>query len=54
MSGEFHRQRSLASYNPWGHKKLDTNEQLTHTHTHTEEKLDDLEKKKKKLNPKLL
>ena len=26
--GEFHRQRSLASYNPWGHKESDTTEQL--------------------------
>ena len=24
-------QRSLAGYSPWGHKKLDTTEQLTHT-----------------------
>ena len=24
MAGEFHRQRSLASYGPWGHKELDT------------------------------
>ena len=26
--GEFHGQRSLAGYNPWGHKELDTNEWL--------------------------
>ena len=28
--GEFHGQRSLASYSPWGHKELDTTERLTH------------------------
>ena len=22
-------------HSPWGHKELDTTEQLTHTHTHT-------------------
>ena len=26
---------SLAGYSPWGHKKSDTTEQVTHTHTHT-------------------
>ena len=31
---EFHGQRSLASYRPWGCKESDTTEQLTHTHTH--------------------
>ena len=35
LPGEFHGQRSLAAYSPWGHKELDTTEQLTHTHTHT-------------------
>ena len=29
LPGEFHGQRSLASYSLWGHKKLDTTEQLT-------------------------
>ena len=28
LPGEFHRQRSLASYSPWGLKELDTTEQL--------------------------
>ena len=28
---EFHGQRSLLGYGPWGHKELDTTEQLTHT-----------------------
>ena len=28
--GEFHGQRSLADYSPWGHKESDTTEQLTH------------------------
>ena len=29
IPGESHVQRSLAGYSPWGHKKLDTTEQLT-------------------------
>ena len=31
--GESHGQKSLTGYSPWGHKELDTTEQLTHTHT---------------------
>ena len=31
---EFHGQRSLAGYSPWGHKELDTTEQL-HSLTHS-------------------
>ena len=27
LPGEFHGQRNLAGYNPWGHKELDTTEQ---------------------------
>ena len=27
--GEFHGQRSLAGYNPWGRKELDMTEQLS-------------------------
>ena len=34
LPGEFHGQRSLEGYSPWGHKELNTTEQLTHTHTH--------------------
>ena len=30
-----HGQRSLEGYSPWGHKELDTTEQLMHAHTHT-------------------
>ena len=26
LSGEFHGQRSLVSYSPWGHKELDMTE----------------------------
>ena len=26
LPGEFHRQKSLAGYSPWGHKELDTTE----------------------------
>ena len=29
LPGEFHGQRSLAGYSPWGHKESDTTEQLT-------------------------
>ena len=29
LPGEFHRQRSLADYSPWGHKELDVTERLT-------------------------
>ena len=41
LPGESHRQRSLASYNPWGSKESDTarthacTRACTHTHTHT-------------------
>ena len=35
MLGEFHGQRSLVGYSPWGGKELNMTEQLTHTHTHT-------------------
>ena len=29
LLGEFHRERSLVGYSPWGHKELDTTEWLT-------------------------
>ena len=29
LPGEFHGQRSLEGYSPWGHKKSDTTEELT-------------------------
>ena len=32
LPGEFHGQRSLAGYSPWGCRESDTTEQLTHTH----------------------
>ena len=35
LPGEFHRQKSLASYSPWSCKESATTEWLTHTHTHT-------------------
>ena len=31
LPGEFHGQRSLKGYSPWGCKELDTTEQLTLT-----------------------
>ena len=33
LPGEFHGQNSLKGYSPWGHKELDTTEQLGTTHT---------------------
>ena len=32
LPGEFHGQRSLAVYSPWGCKESDTTEKLMHTH----------------------
>ena len=29
LAGEFHGQKSLAGYSPWGHKESDTTEQLS-------------------------
>ena len=29
LRGEFHGQRNLAGYSPWGHTELDMTEQLT-------------------------
>ena len=29
LAGEFHGQRSLAGYSPWGHRELDMAEQLS-------------------------
>ena len=40
LLGEFHGQRSLAGYSPWGLKESDTTEQLTHTHTGKEHSFD--------------
>ena len=34
LPGEFHGQRSLASYIPQGHKELDTTVATEHTHIH--------------------
>ena len=31
LPGEFHGQRSLVGYSSWGHKEVDTTEQVTHT-----------------------
>ena len=31
LLGEFHGQRSLADYSPWGHKESDRTKQLTQT-----------------------
>ena len=31
LPGEYHGQRTLVGYSPWGHKESDTTEQLTHT-----------------------
>ena len=32
LPGEFHGQRSLMGYSPWGHKESDTTEQPTQNH----------------------
>ena len=32
IAGEFHGQRSLVGYSPWGHKESDMPEQLTLLH----------------------
>ena len=32
LPGEFHEQRSLVGYSPWGCKESDTTERLTHVH----------------------
>jgi len=32
LPGEFHGQRSLAGYSPWGRKELDMTEQLSTAH----------------------
>ena len=32
LPGKFNRQRSLESYSPWGHKKLDTTERQNNNH----------------------
>ena len=34
LPGKSHAQRSLADYNPWGHKQLDTTEVTSHTSAH--------------------
>ena len=31
LPGKSHEQRSLMGYSPWGHKKSDATERLTHT-----------------------
>ena len=31
LPGEFHGQRSLVNYSPWGRKESHTTEQITHT-----------------------
>ena len=35
LPAEFHGERSLVGYSPWGHKESDMTEQLTRTHTRT-------------------
>ena len=30
LPGEFHEQRSLVGYSPWGHRESDMTERLTH------------------------
>ena len=35
LSGDFHGQKSLVGYSPWGSRETNTTELLTHTHTYT-------------------
>ena len=35
LPGEFHGQRGLAGYSPWGGTESEVTERLTHTQTHT-------------------
>ena len=35
LPGEFHGQRCLAGYSPWGRKESNTTERTQHAHTHT-------------------
>ena len=41
LPGKYHGWRSLVGYSPWGHKELDTTEQL-HFHNKTKVKKNDL------------
>ena len=34
LPGEFHGQRSLESYSPWGHKESDMTQQLSMSHSY--------------------
>ena len=36
LPGEFHGQKSLAGYSPWGRKELDTTERLTLVLSHSQ------------------
>ena len=50
LPGEFHGQRSLAGYSPWGHKEQDTTEQLTHFDSNKKSNASWIYKKKKMLS----
>ena len=39
LPGEFHEQRSLVGYSPWGHNESDMTEPLTHTYSSTKKKM---------------
>ena len=43
-SGEFHGQRSLVSYSPWGHKELNMTEYLTLSLSQSSEGIQELPK----------
>ena len=49
LPGVSHEQRTLAGYNPWGHKELDTTEQLTNTHWQSQVIQDDSRKNVRKV-----
>ena len=53
LPGEFHEQRGLVGYSPWGHKESDMTEGLNththiHTHTHTHTHTTSIKKENKK------
>ena len=50
LPGEFHGQRILVGYSPWGRKELDMTERLTHIHVLMCVYMCQKKKKKKKPN----
>ena len=49
VPGEFHRQRSLAGYSPWGHRESHTTEH-TQAHTQTQENRSESQRNREETN----